>query len=184
VDGFRLETERLILREWAETDRDAFASVINTPAAMRHFGGIMTPEQCAEFLDKRMADQRRHGMSYWAVTLRESGALVGSCGLRVADNYPADLPIANMIEAGWRIGEDFWRQGFATEAMRAAFAWLWDSSEVQTVGAWTTLQNIPSQRTMQKLGMARRMDLDFDHPAIPQGNPLRRHLVYTIERPQ
>jgi RimJ/RimL family protein N-acetyltransferase len=178
-----IETERLLLRPWREADRGTFGGIINTPAMMRYFGGLMSPAECDAFLDKRIEDQRKHGMSYWAVVLRSEGDLIGSCGVRVADNYPASLAIAGMVEAGWRIGEQWWRRGFATEAAEASIAWLWRQRDVPEVAAWTSLPNRPSQDVMRKLGMQRRADLDFDHPAVPEGSDLRRHLVFSLSRP-
>lgn len=180
---FRLETERLVLREWRESDRATFAAIVNTPAMMRYFGDLMTAAECDAFLDRRIEDQARHGMSYWAVALRTSGALIGTCGVRIADNYPVGVPVAGMIEAGWRIGEAWWGQGYAPEAARAAIDWVWANRDADLDGAWTTFPNLPSQRVMEKLGMMRRPDLDFEHPAIPQGSALRPHLVYVEARP-
>jgi RimJ/RimL family protein N-acetyltransferase len=179
-----IETERLLLRPWREADRGRFASVINTPAMMRYFGGVMSAAECDAFLDKRIDDQHRHGMSYWAVELRSTGALIGSCGVRIADNYPEHFPIFGMTEAGWRIGERWWGQGFATEAALASIAWLWREREVPEVAAWTSRPNRPSQEVMRKLAMRRRPDLDFDHPAVPSENGLRAHVVFSLDRPR
>jgi RimJ/RimL family protein N-acetyltransferase len=177
-----IETDRLTLRPWTEHDRAPLARLINTPAMLRFFPGPMTPAQCDTYFERRMSDQARHGLCYWAVELKATGALIGSCGGRVADDY-AGTPVSGMHELGWRIGEAWWRQGFAVEAMRGAIDWLWENTDAPFAAAWTSVPNMPSQALMQKLDMTRRIDLDFDHPRLSPESPLRRHIVYSIARP-
>src|SRR5690606_10940692 len=142
--GGMIETERLLLRPLVEADRPAFIGIINTPAMTRYLGGPMDAAQCDAFFDKRIGDQRRHGMSYWGVILKAAGDLIGTCGVRIADNYPASLPVAGMVEAGWRIGERWWRRGFALEAARASIEWLWRNRDAPAVASWTSMPNLPS----------------------------------------
>ncbi len=179
---FRIETERLILRDWRENDRLVLKQVINTPAMMAHFGGLMSDEDYAIFFQRRLDDQTRSGLCYWAVEHKSSRQLIGTCGLRKADDYPPELPVSGLHEIGWRIGEAWWRQGFAFEAAHAAIDWFWDHNEDSVLAAWTTEANIPSQNLMIRLGMERRSDLDFDHHRISAGSPLRRHVTYSIDR--
>lgn len=180
----RIETQRLILRDWREDDRAPLAALINTPGMLRYFGGMMTPQECDQFFERRLADQATLGFCYWAVVHRDSGSLIGTCGGRVAHDYPADSPVYGLHELGWRIGEQWWQQGFATEAASAVLGWLWRNTPAEMAAAWTTVPNLPSQGVMIKLGMTRRPDLDFDHPRIPDGSPLKRHITYSIARNQ
>jgi RimJ/RimL family protein N-acetyltransferase len=173
-------TDRLILRPWCEDDRAAFARIINTPAMMADFGGVATAEQTDRRFDKRLADQGRHGHSFWAVDLRESGELIGSCGVRVADDYP-DTPVDGMRELGWRIAETHWRLGYAREAARAAIGWSWANTDAPHLAAWTTPDNYRSWGLMERLGMVRRPDLGFIDP--DGSNPDAELVVYTLERP-
>jgi len=175
-----IETDRLILRPWREGDRAAFVRIINTPAMMADFGGIRTPEQIDRLFDKRVADQARHGHCFWAVDLREEMELIGSCGVRVAHDYP-DTPVDGMRELGWRIAETHWRQGYAREAARAAIGWSWANTEAQHLAAWTTPDNYRSRGLMERLGMGRRPDLGFIDP--DGSNPDTELVVYTLERP-
>jgi RimJ/RimL family protein N-acetyltransferase len=177
-----IETQRLLLRPWCEEDRTAFGRIFNTPSMTRYLGGVMSQTECDTFFDRRTNDQRRHGMSYWAVVLRSTGDLIGTCGIRIADDYPATLPVSGMAEAGWRIGEGWWQRGFAAEAMEASIAWFWRNRDAQELAAWTSQHNHPSQQLMRKLGMRRRADLDFDHPRLPEGSELRRHVVFSLAR--
>jgi RimJ/RimL family protein N-acetyltransferase len=175
-----IETDRLILRPWREADRVAFARIINTPAMMVDFGGVRTAEQIDRLFDKRVADQERHGHSFWAVELRKQAELIGSCGVRVAHDYP-DTPVEGMRELGWRIAETHWRQGYAREAAQAAIAWSWANTDEQLLAAWTTPDNYRSWGVMERLGMTRRRDLDFvDRDG---SSPHVELSVYTLERP-
>jgi RimJ/RimL family protein N-acetyltransferase len=182
---FAIETERLILREWREVDRLVLKSIINTPAMLRYFGGLMTDDEYDAFFDRRLDDQKKvGGLCYWAVTRKRDDQLIGTCGLRKADDYPAHLPVSGRHEIGWRIGEAWWRQGYALEAARGCIRWFWDNTDLDRLAAWTTEGNLPSQALMKRLGMARRTDLDFDHHRIADNSPLKRHITYSIRREQ
>lgn len=172
---YQLETARLRLRPCCEADKPAFARILNTPRMMAGLGGVRAPEAIDALIDKRIADQAKHGHSYWAVELRETGELIGTAGIRIASNYPG-TPIAGMHEIGWRIAEHHWGKGFAFEAAQASLAWAWANTQAPRIGAWTIVVNESSLRLMRKLGMTRRPDLDFDQAT-------GHALVHVIERP-
>lgn len=177
-----IETPRLILRPCREDDKPTFAAILNTPRMMAELGGVKTREAIDALVDKRIADQARYGFSYWAVELRETGALVGTCGIRIANNYPG-LPVQGMYEAGWRIAEHCWGKGFAQEAAEASLAWGWANTPAARIAAWTTAGNQRSWKLMARLGMRRRPDLDFIRSAPETGEQAVQMLVYAIERP-
>jgi RimJ/RimL family protein N-acetyltransferase len=170
-----IETDRLVLRPCREADKPAFARILNTPAMMAEFGGRRSLADIDALIDKRIADQAKHGHSYWAVELRRCGELIGTCGIRIADSYPG-TPVFGMHEMGWRIAETHWGKGLAREAAEAGIAWAWARTRAPSVAAWTTSGNVRSLRLMERLAMARRPDLDFDRPT-------GRALVHVIERP-
>lgn len=173
-----IETERLRLRPCRESDKPLFATILNTPAMMGKLGGVRSAAQSDALVDKRIADHALHGFSYWAVELRDTGALIGTCGVRIASNYPGQA-VQGWHEAGWRIAEAYWGRGYALEAARASIAWAWAHTDAPRVAAWTTPDNIASWRLMERLGMTRRADLDFSNGPDPAA--LLR--VYVIERP-
>lgn len=177
-----IETDRLHLRPCVETDKPAFAAILNTPAMMAEMGGVRSREAIDALVDKRIADQARHGFSYWAVEDRLSGALIGTCGIRIASNYPG-TPVEDMHEMGWRIAEAHWGRGYASEAARATLDWAWRTLPMVTVAAWTTAGNRKSWRVMERLGMTRTPELDFVRPGHAADDPLGAMRVYTIERP-
>ena len=178
-----IETERLILRPWREEDKPAFAEIVNTPAMMEYFGGITTRERLDDLIDMQMTKQAQDGHCFWAVTNRHDGALIGICGLRIADHY-IDLPISGDLEIGWRIAQPFWGRGVAREAAEASIAWGWRNTAAPRIAAWTMIENTRSWGLMERLGMRRRVDLDFVHPRFEAGNPFGAMIVYAIDRPQ
>jgi RimJ/RimL family protein N-acetyltransferase len=77
----------------------------------------------------------------------------------------------------------FWGKGYAREAAEASLAWGWEHLDVPTIAAITTTNNVRSSGLMERLGMVRAAADDFDHPNVPLGSGLRRHITYRIARP-
>lgn len=175
-----IETERLVLRPWRETDKPVFHALVNTPAMMEHFGGPVPQARHDAILDRQMEQQARHGHCMWAVELRANGALAGICGLRIG-GHPG-TPVPEELEIGWRIGEAYWGQGIAREAAEASIAWGWANTSRPRIAAWTVIGNARSWGLMERLGMRRRPDLDFRHPDTDLSDPLGAMIVYAIDR--
>jgi RimJ/RimL family protein N-acetyltransferase len=87
------------------------------------------------------------------------------------------------IEIGWRLREDVWGRGYAREAAAASLNWAWRELACARIVAVTAEVNARSWGLMQRLGMRRLPDLDFDHPEFPRGHRLRRHITYALARP-
>lgn len=179
-----IETERLRLRPWDPQDRVAFEALVNTPRMMARLGGLKSPAEIDAMFARRLEDQALHGFCYWAAELRQGGELVGSCGIRIASNYGPEVPVAGMPEIGWRVADAHWGKGYAREAAEASLAWAWGNLDAPAIGAWTTIANTRSWGLMERLGMARRADLDFHHRGYPAGDPLGAMIVYLLERPR
>lgn len=173
-------TERLILRAWAERDRSPFAAMGRDPRVMATLGPLLSRSQSDGLVDRLAGTQVAHGITFWAVERRD-GAFLGFCGLKPG---PDGTPIAGEWEIGWRLAHAYWGRGYAREAAAATLAWAWANSARDRVVAITTPGNPRSWGLMERLGMARLADGDFDHPALSPGDPLRRHLTYAIERPR
>ncbi|HKX92188.1 MAG TPA: GNAT family N-acetyltransferase [Sphingomicrobium sp.] len=176
------ETERLALRTWDPADRAEYARHLNTSAVTRHLGGVQSDEELAAAFDRLERYQREHGHTFWVVERKSDGAVLGFCGLKVADVLGS--PVDGEIEIGWRLREDAWGQGYAKEAAEAALDWAWANLGVERVVAFTIPINTESRRLMERLGMVRRPDLDFAHPAFASGHPLSQHVTYVAERPR
>ncbi len=165
----QLRTERLLLRPWREEDREPFAAMNADPAVMEHFPAVLTRPESDALVDRVEAHFDEHGYGLWAV--EADGAFVGFTGL-VWQTYEA--PFTPALEVGWRLARSAWGHGYATEAGAAALAHV--LAVVGSVVSTTALTNLRSQRVMQRLGM--RRELEFDHPRVPQGHPVRPHVLY------
>jgi RimJ/RimL family protein N-acetyltransferase len=174
-----IETERLILRPWREADVAEFARVTNTQAVMEFLGGTKQPESFRESYERVTACQEKNGFSFWIVERRTDNVLLGFCGLKVG-NTPR---IEGEIEIGWRLREDAWGLGYAREAATATLDWAWQNLECGRVVAITAAANKRSWGLMERLGMRRLYELDFEHPDVPVGNKARPHITYAIDRP-
>lgn len=174
-----IETERLVLRPWKEDDVAEFVRVTNTPSVMEYLGGVRKPEEIeAAFLRVR-ASQAENGFCFWIVERASDGALLGFCGLKVGNI----ATITGEIEIGWRLRADAWGQGFAREAAEASLDWAWQNLSCSRVVAITAAANTRSWGLMERLGMRRAPELDFEHPDFPLGHPARTHIAYAIARP-
>ncbi len=176
-----IETERLSLRSWRDTDRAAFAEINHDPEVMRHLGGSVDRRMSDAMIDRQMAVQRDQGHCFWAVERIEDARLIGFCGLHVGGHPGAG--VADELEIGWRLSPDAWGQGYAREAATASIAWGFANTDRPRIAAWTVPANTASWGLMLRLGMTARPDLDFDHPNFPSGHPLCRHIVYAADRP-
>jgi len=177
-----IETERLRMRPWVPEDRPAFGVLVNTPAMMARLGGVQPEAGIDAMFARRLDDQARYGCSYWAVELRDTDELVGSCGIRIAADY-GDAEVAGMPEIGWRIADTHWGKGYAREAAEASLGWGWARLDAPAIGAWTTIGNTRSWGLMERLGMVRRSDLDFHHHRYAADDPTGAMIVYVLERP-
>lgn len=176
-----ITTEHLTLRNWQDSDRLPFALMNRDPAVREHLGPLQTAAESNAAIDRLTAVAAAHGHTFWAVERHDDHEFLGFCGLKIA---PENIPgIEGAIEIGWRLRSDMWRRGYALEAARASLAWGWANLPVDRIIAITTPANLPSQGLMVRLGMARRHDLDFDHPALAADDPLRPHVTFEIHRP-
>lgn len=170
-----IETERLLLREWRDADRDAFYRITSDPRVMEFFPAILTREQSDALIDRCKAHQREHGFTFFAAELRETGELAGFIGLA---RTPFEAHFTPCVEIGWRLGFEFWNRGLATEGAYAALRYGFEELRLNEIVAFTVSANIRSRRVMEKLGMMRDPADDFDHPRIAEGHTLQRHVLY------
>lgn len=173
-----LSTPRLRLRQWQESDRPAFAGLNADPEVMRYFPGTQTREQSDRSIDLWAAELDERGWSNWAVEQRADGAFVGFVGLTVPRRA---LPFMPCVEIGYRLARPCWGRGLATEAGREVLRFAFEDLALPEVVSFTARLNLPSQAVMQRLGL-RDAHEDFEHPALPEGSPLRLHCLYRLSR--
>ena len=175
-----IETERLILRGWRDADVPLHNAMCTDAAFMQHLGPPLPMAESHAAAERQKANLASYGSCFWAVELRETGGFVGYCGIKPG---PEGTPIAGSPEIGWGIAPAHWRQGLAREAAAACLDWAWAERAWPTVYAITVLANAPSWGVMERLGMVRVKNGDFEHPSLAEGDQLRRHILYRIDRP-
>ncbi len=176
MTGAVLTTERLVLRQILAGDLDRHMALLNTPAVMRYLGGVQPRRVIAAKHDASRAGFAREGFGFMMMEERSSGEMVGHCGLRRVAHPLAPNP--SDFEIGWLVREDRWRLGYAHEAMRAVIDWGFTAFDAPRIVALTVEANLGSWRLMEKLGMARRPELDFNDPAMPPGyNPTIQYAI-------
>lgn len=174
------ETDRLRLRTWEAADIDPYLRHLNTPAVLRWLGPVQTRDEVAAVVARVNACQAEHGHCFWLVERKADGALLGFCGLKRVN--AAGTALTGEFEIGWRLREDAWGQGYASEAAAASIARAFGVHGAPRVVAFTVQGNTASWGLMERLGMARRRDLDFIDPA--HGADLNPTIVYMLERNQ
>ena len=174
--GAAIETGRLLLRDWRETDIAPFIRHTNTLAVMRWLGGVQGEAELAEVIRGRlMRWQEERGFTFWAVERKADGELLGFCGIKIADT--PGTTIEGEHEVGWRLRQDAWGQGYAKEAAIASLDFAFDRLGSERVIAITCIENEGSWGLMERLGMTRRPEDDYDDPRFPALNPM---IIYDI----
>jgi RimJ/RimL family protein N-acetyltransferase len=177
----RLPTERLLLREWRDADREPFAAMNGDARVMEHFPSVLSRAESDGLVDRIEARWRNDGLGLWAVERVADGAFLGFTGLASPAAAP-DLP--PFVEIGWRFAVDAWGHGYATEAARAAVGWGFDVYGLGEIASWTTIRNERSRAVMERIGMTHDPADDFDHPRLPRDHPQRPHVLYRLHRPR
>ena len=171
-------TARLKMRQWCAADRAPFAAMNADPAVMRYFAGLLGAAESNASIDAWQHGFEARGWSNWALERRDSGEFIGFAGLSVPRRTFSFSPC---VEIGWRLTPACWGQGFASEAARAALQVGFEQASLDEIVSFTSLLNRPSRAVMQRIGMV-DSGQDFDHPALPDGSPLRRHCLYRLDR--
>lgn len=175
VKTLEIATDRLIMRRWKASDRAPFAALNADPVVMEHFPSTLSTAESDAMVERIEAGFDDKGYGLFALERRDNGAFIGFTGLMLADFDVAFLPA---VEVGWRLAADAWGQGFATEAAGAALWFGFEQCGLDEIVSFTAVSNRPSQRVMQRIGMVRDRANDFDHPALAEDDPLRRHVLY------
>ena len=174
-----IETERLILRRWRAKDREPYEAMTSDPEVMDWLGGTLTGEETQARVDRIEAHFDRWGYGRFALERKADGAFLGYCGIA---HVFEGLPVTG-VEIGWGLARHAWGQGYVSEAARAATSEGLARWALPEVLAFTADTNLRSQAVMVRSGFTRDPSRDFDHPILPVGHPLSRHLVFFARPP-
>ena len=179
--GGNLETERLVLGGWDDEATEGLFRLSSDPEVMRHFPAPATREQ-VEGLVRRHGDNLAAGRpGLYAVRVRATERFIGFVGLATPTFEAAFTPC---VEVGWRLARDAWGNGFATEAAREVLRHGFETLGLSEIVSFTAVVNEPSIAVMRRLGMRTDPAEDFDHPSVPAGHPVRRHVLYRLTAEQ
>ena len=175
----RVQTDRLLMRRWQESDREPFADLNGDPETMRYFPSTLDQAASDALIDQIESRFDRLGYGLWALEISATGEFIGFTGL---NPMPDNVPGAGGVEVGWRLARRAWHHGYATEAARAALQVAFDGAGLPEIWSMTAVLNEPSQAVMRRLGMTEVAR--FDHPRVPDGHPVQPHVTYHLARPQ
>jgi ribosomal-protein-alanine N-acetyltransferase len=174
-----LRTDRLLLRPWRDADREPFAALNADPVVMEHFAKPLDRAESDAFIARIQAHFAQHGFGFWAVEAPGIAPLIGLAGLA---RPVFEAPFTPCVEIGWRLAREHWGKGYATEAAHAAIRFGFEQLGLGEIVAFTVPGNLRSRAVMERIGMTRSAEDDFDHPSLPEGHRLRRHVLYRIRR--
>ena len=172
-----LRTDRLRLRGWRPEDREPFAVMNRDPQVVEYLPGPLDRAASDALVDRIEDHWDRLGFGLWVVEVPGVAPFVGFVGL---SRIVFTAPFTPAVEVGWRLARDAWGHGYATEGGRASLAFAFDTVDLDEVVSFTTVQNTRSRRVMERLGMTRDPDQDFEHPNVPRGHPIRPHVLYRL----
>jgi RimJ/RimL family protein N-acetyltransferase len=147
---------------------------------MEHFPAVLSREESDALADRIQAHFARHQFGLWAMEIPQRTAFAGFVGLAVPG---FDAHFTPCVEIGWRLAAEHWGLGYATEAARAVLTFGFETQGLDEIVSFTTPDNHRSRHVMERIGMGHNPADDFDHPGLPEGHPLRRHVLYRCRRP-
>jgi ribosomal-protein-alanine N-acetyltransferase len=143
-----LETERLRLREFAESDVDALQAVLGDPVAMQYYPAPFDRQGVEAWITKNRDRYQRDGYGLWAMLLKDTGELIGDCGCTVQE-----VEGRNEVEVGYHVRRDLWGKGYATEAARACMGYAFAKIGTERVISIIRPENVQSKRVAEKNGL-------------------------------
>lgn len=172
-----LQTARLRLRDWRPSHLPLFAALNADPRVIEHFSQVLSREQSDLVAERIVSQLHSQGWGLWAAEVAATDAFIGFVGLN-RPSFQAHFTPA--VEVGWRLAHQYWGRGYATEAAGTVLGFGFDSLGLPEIVSFTSVDNQRSRRVMEKLGMRHHPQDDFDHPGVPEGHRLRRHVLYRL----
>ena len=172
MEKFVIETERLFLRRMDQNDRDALCAILQDSETMTAYEGAFSDEEVQTWLDRQLARYAQYGFGLWAVVLKETGEMIGQCGLTIQ-------PWKNekLLEIGYLFRRAYWHHGYATEAAQACRDYAFRELDADSVCSIIRDTNIPSQNVAKRNGMT-PADLWVKHY---RGTDMP-HILYVVKK--
>lgn len=171
-----LETDRLRLRQWRESDYPLFSNLNSDPEVMKYFPELLSKEDSDCLAIKLQSLIQDRGWGLWALELKSTNQFIGYTGLHHTNE---ELIFSPAIEIGWRLSKSHWKQGYATEAAKAVLKFAFISLQLEEIVSFTSVINKNSIAVMQRINMKDTLS-NFKHPKIAVDNKLSEHVLYKI----
>ena len=175
MDIIVLRGDRIVLRGWEQRDAEPFAAMNADPVVMEHFPAALTRGDSDAMMERLQCGLESRGWGAWCLDIE--GTCAGFVGITPVS---FEAPFTPCVEVGWRLSAAYWGKGYASEAAWLAVGVGFGTVGLQEIVSFTSLANWRSRRVMERLGMRRNVREDFDHPRVPQGHPLQRHVLYRL----
>jgi RimJ/RimL family protein N-acetyltransferase len=179
--GNELETARLRLRSWRDADVEPWVEMCADLRVMEFFPSTIARAQAEAMAGRMRAGLERDGYGWWPIEVKGGTAFAGVILLQ---EIPFEAHFTPAMEVGWWLAFESWGHGYATEGARAALGYAFEELHRAEIVAITTPVNVRSQRVMQRLGMTRDPNEDFENPRVAAGHPLRTHVLYRVRAGQ
>ena len=173
------ETERLILRLWKQEDIQPYYLINQDSHVIKYLRGTLSVQQVEDFIVAANNHYDTYGYTLWAVELKSTKELIGFIGLNYVMWSSSFTPA---VEIGWRLGSQHWGNGYATEGARAVLQYGFQVLQLEEIVSFTVPANARSIRVMEKIGLRRDRNGDFNHPKLPHNHPLSCHVLYRLKK--
>ena len=164
-----LETERLFLRKMTMGDFDALYAVLSDPEIMQHYPYSFDEERVRSWIERNMDRYKDDGFGLWAVCLKDTGEMIGDCGLTLQNIDGQMLP-----EIGYHIRRDQQRKGYAKEAAMAVRDWAFGNTEYPALYSYCKYTNMGSFKTAESIGMHFEKEYEDEANKITHVSVIRR----------
>ncbi len=175
MSNIHLETDRLVLREWQESDRKPFAQMNADPMVMEYMPRRLDEAASDKLVNRFEKHFKKHGYGLYAAELKETEEFMGFVGI---DNVAVDVPFKPAVEIAWRLSYEYWGHGYATEGAQHVLAHALGELKIPEIVAFSVYDNERSLHVIEKIGLVRDPDGDFEYPRLPKGHPLAQHVLY------
>lgn len=174
-----LQTQRLLLRPWRQSDLAPFSEINADPKVMEFYTHPLSLKESAALAEKIQKEYEERGYGFWAVEIPGVAEFIGYIGLNY---WNKEHKLAPFIDIGWRLSSRFWGKGYATEGAREVLRYGFETLKLEEIFSLAQVDNARSRRVMEKLGMKTDPEDNFEHPTLPRGHYLSWHALYRLKR--
>lgn len=172
-----LESDRVLLRGWLESDLEPWINLNLDPINLRYFPRTYSAEESQESFTRIAERLEENPTGLWAAEEKSSGEFMGFVG--IAHQAIDGVSFMPCYEIGWRLDKKYWGKGYATEAATVVLKYGLEEIGIPQIYSYTAVGNLPSIKVMRKIGLRERPELAFEHPKIEVGNPTKSHVVFS-----